>query len=355
MQSPENRKRAPAWTAREVLDLIAIWGEDSVLTELRSKRQNEKVFERISKAMMDKGHSRDSVQCRMKVKELRQAYQKTKEANGRSGAGPKTCRFCAELHAILGGCATSSPPLSLDSDMGVVIAMAEDDADGEEYNEEADEDDIAESTQHSVSPNSQELFLTQMELASQPSQDYEAMEETSAANFSSLPTPSQRLSKIRRRKKKTREEMFSDIMEVTRKERANLNEWKEVVSKYRKDASEREDRRDTRDERWWQEDQQEDQRSTRGKPPPLEDGPGYVGVKGPLVVRRGSFAEVICQRVLGSQKLQACRKYCNNGGQKDFLEDSLLGDKEKQFKVVSDIHGTAADGGGRLLGPKEKH
>ncbi|KAM9171852.1 uncharacterized protein ACDP82_014380 isoform 1-T2 [Pangshura tecta] len=199
--------------------------------------------------MMDKGHSRDSVQCRVKVKELRQAYQKTKEANGRSGAGPKTCRLYAELHAILGGCTTSTPPLSLDSDMGVVITMAEDCADGEEYDEEADKDDLAESTQHSVSPNSQELFLTQTELASQPSQatipDNEAMEGTSAANFSSLPTPSQRLAKIRRRKKKTRDEMFSDIMEVTRKERAHLNEWKEVVSKYRKDASECEDRRDT--------------------------------------------------------------------------------------------------------------
>ncbi|KAM9173316.1 uncharacterized protein ACDP82_000426 [Pangshura tecta] len=137
--------------------------------------------------------------------------------------------------------------------------MAEDYVDGEEYDEEADEDDLAESTQHSVSPNSQELFLTQTELASQPSQatipDNEAMEGTSAANFSSLPTPSQRLSKIRRRKKKTQEEMFSDIMEVTRKERAHLNEWKEVVSNYRKDASEREDRRDIRDERWQQEDQ----------------------------------------------------------------------------------------------------
>ncbi|KAM9170296.1 uncharacterized protein ACDP82_004612 [Pangshura tecta] len=86
------------------------------------------------------------------------------------------------------------------------------------------------------------------------------MEGTSAANFSSLPTPSQRLAKIRRRKKKTREEMFSDIMEVTHKERAHLNEWKEVVSNYRKDASEHEERRDTRDERWRQEDRQEDQR-----------------------------------------------------------------------------------------------
>ncbi|XP_050810023.1 uncharacterized protein LOC127051587 isoform X2 [Gopherus flavomarginatus] len=106
-----------------------------------------------------------------------------------------------------------------------------------------------------MGPNviSQELFLTLTELPSQPSQatipDNEAMEGTSAANFSSLPTPSRRLSQIRRWKKKTREEMFSEIMEVTCNERAHLNEWKDVVAKYRKDASDHEDRRDARDER----------------------------------------------------------------------------------------------------------
>ncbi|KAM9130286.1 uncharacterized protein ACDP82_010908 [Pangshura tecta] len=220
---------------------------------------------------MEKGHSRDSVQCRVKVKELREAYQKTKKANGRSGAGPKTCRFYTELHAILGGCATSIPPLSMDSEVGVVIsAMAEDYADREDEEEEED-DHLAESTQHSISPNSQELFLTQTELPSQPCQaaipENEAMEGTSAANFSSPATPSQGLAQIRRRKKKTRDEMLSDIMEVTCKERAHLNEWKEVVSNCRKDASER---GDTRDERWRQEDQrwqQEDQQwrdATRG-------------------------------------------------------------------------------------------
>ncbi|XP_050800446.1 myelin transcription factor 1-like [Gopherus flavomarginatus] len=63
--------------------------------------------------------------------------------------------------------------------------MAEDSAEGEdeEEEEEEEEDDLAASTQHSVSPNSQELFVTQMELSSQPSQatspDSEAMEATS--------------------------------------------------------------------------------------------------------------------------------------------------------------------------------
>ncbi|XP_050806299.1 uncharacterized protein LOC127049504 [Gopherus flavomarginatus] len=95
------------------------------------------------------------------------------------------------------------------------------------------------------------------------------MEGTSAANFSSLLPPSRRLSQIRRRKKRARDKMFSEILESTRNERAHLNEWKDMISQYRKDASEREDRRDqcedrrdqreerrdARDERWQQEDQ----------------------------------------------------------------------------------------------------
>ncbi|XP_050798030.1 uncharacterized protein LOC127045679 [Gopherus flavomarginatus] len=144
--------------------------------------------------------------------------------------------------------------------------MDEDSAEGEDEEEE-EEEELAESTQHSILPSSQELFVTQTELPSQPSQatspDSEAMEATSAAHFSSLPTPSRRLAQIRRSKKRMRDEMLSEIMEVTRNERAHLREWKNMVAKYRKDASEREDRRDARDERWRQEDQryrQEDQR-----------------------------------------------------------------------------------------------
>ncbi|XP_065439677.1 SRRM2 protein homolog rsr-2-like [Chrysemys picta bellii] len=221
--------------------------------------------------MMERGHNRDSDQCRVKVKELRQAYQKTKETNGCSGSEPRTCRFYAELHAILGGAATTTPPVTVDSGSGIVSsATLEDSADGEEE----EEDELAESTQHSVLPNSQDLFLSLTEVPSQPSQasiqDHDPMEGTSAAaNSSSLPPPSRRLSQIRRRKKKTRDEMFAEIMESTRSDRAHLNEWKDTVSKYRKEASEREDRRDqredrmdqredrrdARDQRWWQEDQ----------------------------------------------------------------------------------------------------
>ncbi|XP_073196258.1 uncharacterized protein [Lepidochelys kempii] len=79
----QNRKRAPAWTERE--------------------------------GMKDRGHNRDPKQCLVKLKELRQAYQKTREANGHSGSEPQTCRFYDELHAILGGSATTTPAVLFDS------------------------------------------------------------------------------------------------------------------------------------------------------------------------------------------------------------------------------------------------
>ncbi|EMP27139.1 hypothetical protein UY3_15738 [Chelonia mydas] len=89
MMEPQNCKRAPAWTEQKVRDLIAVWGEESVLSELRSSLRNAKTFVKISQGMKDRGHNRDPKKCRVKLKELRQAYQKTREANGRSGSEPK--------------------------------------------------------------------------------------------------------------------------------------------------------------------------------------------------------------------------------------------------------------------------
>ncbi|EMP42434.1 hypothetical protein UY3_00273 [Chelonia mydas] len=84
MMESQNHKRAPAWTEREVRDLIAVWGEESVLSELRSSFRNAKTFVKISQGMKDRGHNRDPKQCRMKLKELRQAYER--------GNRPLQCR-----------------------------------------------------------------------------------------------------------------------------------------------------------------------------------------------------------------------------------------------------------------------
>ncbi|EMP37432.1 hypothetical protein UY3_05340 [Chelonia mydas] len=159
MMESQNRKRAPAWTEQEVRDLIAVWGEESVLTELHSSFRNAKTFVKISQGMKDRGHNRDPKQCCLKLKELRQAYQKTREANGSSRSEAQTCCFYDELHAILGGSATTTPAVLFDSFNG--------DGSNTEAgfgDEEDDDDEVVDSSQQASGetgfPDSQELFLT---------------------------------------------------------------------------------------------------------------------------------------------------------------------------------------------------
>ncbi|EMP30019.1 Cytoskeleton-associated protein 2-like protein [Chelonia mydas] len=58
--------------------------------------------------MMERSHERDTLQCRVKVRELRNANHKAQEANCHSGAAPVTCRFYKEMDAILEGDPTST-------------------------------------------------------------------------------------------------------------------------------------------------------------------------------------------------------------------------------------------------------
>ncbi|EMP27308.1 Zinc finger and SCAN domain-containing protein 29 [Chelonia mydas] len=159
MMESQNRKRAPAWTKREVWDLITVWGDECMLSELRSKRLNAQTFEKISKVMKVIGYNRDLQQCRVKLKELRQAYQKTREANGCSGSEPQTCRFYDELHAILGGAATTTPRLCFDSVNG--LSCNRDAHFGDDDKEEEVEDSAQQASRETIFPQSQELFLTQ--------------------------------------------------------------------------------------------------------------------------------------------------------------------------------------------------
>ncbi|XP_074809619.1 uncharacterized protein LOC141987777 [Natator depressus] len=223
MMESQNRKRAPAWTEREVRDLIAVWGEESVLSELRSSFRNAKNFVKISQGMKDRGHNRDPKQCRVKLKELRQAYQKTREANGRSGSEPQTCRFYDELHAILGGSATTTPAMLFDSfngDGGNMEAGFGDEEDDDDDDDEVVVDSSQQASGETAFPDSQELFLT-LDLEAVPPEptqgcllDAAGGEGTSAVCVSMVTesSPSQRLVKIRKKKKRTRDEMFSELM-----------------------------------------------------------------------------------------------------------------------------------------------
>ncbi|CAM5138942.1 unnamed protein product [Eretmochelys imbricata] len=164
MQS-QNRKRAPAWSELETLDLIAVWGEESLQAELQSSRRNTDIYAKIAQGMVDRDYTRDTQQCHMKIKELRQAYQKTKEANGPSGSEAHTCRFYDQLHGILGGNPTTTPPLSMNTCKGEASRNTEEDFVDEE--EEEEEENAQQASGESVLPGSQDLFITLEPIPSQ--------------------------------------------------------------------------------------------------------------------------------------------------------------------------------------------
>ncbi|XP_065455314.1 uncharacterized protein LOC135984314 [Chrysemys picta bellii] len=236
MMESQDRKRAPAWTEREVWDLLAIWGDESVLAELRSSKRNGKILEKVSKAMKYRGHNRDAQQCRVKIKELRQAYHKAREANGRSGA---------ELHAILGGAAITTPTVCFDSVNGEThnreagSGYVEDDDDDED-----NEDSSQQGSGETGFPNSQDMFITldlepvTPELTQGMLPEPEGTQVTSAANVSSSP----RLAKIRRRKRWIRDDMFTELQMSSHAERAQQNAWRQSMSECKKAQYEREER-----------------------------------------------------------------------------------------------------------------
>ncbi|XP_074799298.1 uncharacterized protein LOC141981554 isoform X2 [Natator depressus] len=241
MMESQNRKRAPAWTEQEVRDLIAVSGEESVLSELRSSFRNAKTFVKTSQGMKDRGHNRDPKQCCVKLKELRQAYQKTREANGHSGSEPQTCCFYDELHAILGGSATTTPAVLFDSfngDGGNTEAGFGD--------EEDDDDEVVDSSQQARGetsfPDSQELFLT-LDLEAVPSEPTQGcLPDLPGREGTSGSSPSQRVVKIRRRKKCTRDEMFSELMVSSHTDIAQTTAWRQTMSECRKAQYYREER-----------------------------------------------------------------------------------------------------------------
>ncbi|XP_073188797.1 uncharacterized protein [Lepidochelys kempii] len=255
MMESQNRKRAPAWTEREVRDLITVRGEESVLSELRSSFRNAKTFVKISQGMKDRVHNRDPKQCHVKLKELRQAYQKTREANG---SEPQTCRFYELLQAILGGSATTTQTVLFDSfngDGGNTEAGFGDE-------EDDDDDEVVDSSQQASRetgfPDSQEQFLT-LDLEPVPPEptqgcllDPAGGEGTSAACASVITgsSPSQRLRKIRKKKKRTCDEMFSELMLSSLTDRAQTNAWRQIMSECRKAQNDREETWRAEESKW---------------------------------------------------------------------------------------------------------
>ena len=120
--------RGSVWSEKEVRDLINVWGERKIQEELDGAVRNKTVFQHVSEKMSAMGHRRDWEQCRTKIKNLKKEYRTVKDSNGETGRGRKTCRFYAELDAILGHRPASVPPSVLDT---AALATNEEDTNGD--------------------------------------------------------------------------------------------------------------------------------------------------------------------------------------------------------------------------------
>ncbi|EMP32581.1 Zinc finger and SCAN domain-containing protein 20 [Chelonia mydas] len=154
----QGHKRAPTQNTREVMDLIAVWGEESVQAELQSSRRNADIYAKIAWGMEKKGYIRDTQLCCVKIKELWQVYQKTREVNSRSGSTPQICSFYEELHVILGGDPTTTPKRSLDTSQEPRATSSNNEEDIVDEEEEEEEENVRQASGGSILPTAKNSF-----------------------------------------------------------------------------------------------------------------------------------------------------------------------------------------------------
>ncbi|EMP39644.1 hypothetical protein UY3_03132 [Chelonia mydas] len=119
--------------------------------------------------MAEKGYTRDTQQCHVKIKELRQAFQKAREANSHSGSELQTCCFHKELRAILSSDPTMTPKSSVDTSEELVFRASAGNTEQEVLDKEEEEENERQASggMRDSLRESQELFVTP-EQSSQP-------------------------------------------------------------------------------------------------------------------------------------------------------------------------------------------
>nr|XP_048698144.1 uncharacterized protein LOC125633079 [Caretta caretta] len=234
---PPHARRSQVWSNGKVLDLISVWEEEAVQSQLCSSRRNYDTFGQISRDMMERGHDQDALQCRVKVKELWNAYRKACEANRRSGAAPANSRFYKELDTILGGDPTSTPSTTMDTSEHGPTRQKEEEEEEEQSRSEGAE--AEEDTPASLDACSQELFSSQEE-GSQSRQpvlgEGQIPEEVPDATLRSQPfvlSPAERLQRIRKRPRRSKEDMLHEVMQRSLNENQKVQEWQESERRVR--------------------------------------------------------------------------------------------------------------------------
>ena len=67
---------AAGWSAEETRELITMWGQENVQSQLDTVARNRVIFKNIVKELGKIGYARTWQQCRTKIKNLTQRYRK---------------------------------------------------------------------------------------------------------------------------------------------------------------------------------------------------------------------------------------------------------------------------------------
>lgn len=95
--------RGSSWKADETRCLIAIWGDQSVQSQLNKNHRNISVYEKIAAQLRKHGFNRTGPECRTKAKSLKRDFKRGVQLSKTSGMGAITVPFLRELQDVLGG------------------------------------------------------------------------------------------------------------------------------------------------------------------------------------------------------------------------------------------------------------
>ncbi|XP_078018273.1 uncharacterized protein LOC144458762 [Epinephelus lanceolatus] len=110
--------RSNTWGEEETRFILQIWADDRIKAELERTHRNTETFQLFAERMREGGYERTAEQCHRKLKKLRQAYNKARDAIRKTGASSNEkdkCPFYDQLDGILGTRPTSSPVRVMES------------------------------------------------------------------------------------------------------------------------------------------------------------------------------------------------------------------------------------------------
>ncbi|KAG5267947.1 hypothetical protein AALO_G00227730 [Alosa alosa] len=99
-QHPTNDVSKVPWSDQETLNLIDIWGKDSIQQSLKDCVHNRHIFNVISKKMLERGYLRTAEQCHTRIKRLKMSFKQCYE-NNIKGGDRLECKFYDQLERIL--------------------------------------------------------------------------------------------------------------------------------------------------------------------------------------------------------------------------------------------------------------